>query len=162
MNGFIRGIVTGTVAAASKLLRLDVSGRSDETIEDREALQQYGLQSRPPDGAEAVLIRQGNHILIVASDDRRYRIALSKGEVSLSTDEGDVIHLKRNHEIDITAGTGGKVNVSAGSEVNVSAPTVRLGGLALATALGIVTGACSCAITGAPHPVTSQTVKATL
>lgn len=154
MTGFIRGIITGTVAAAHKLLRVDCSGRTDETIEDREVLQQYGFQSRPPAGAEAVLIRQGDHILIIASDDRTIRLSLEEGEVALVTSEGDKVHLQKNHVIDIEAGTGGTINITAGS--------VRLGGLALDTAVGIVTGACSCAITGAPHPVTSETAKATL
>jgi phage gp45-like len=115
--------------------------------------------------------------MVFASDDRSYRISLDEGEVALATDEGDVIHLKRDHKIEITAGNAlaageitinaegvmtGKVTVNAGGAVDVSAPTVRLGGLALDTALGIVTGACSCSITGAVHPVTSQTAKATL
>jgi phage gp45-like len=154
MMTLIRGIITKTTAAAGKLLRFDATGRTGETIADREVFQQYGLQSRPPEGSEALIVRQGNQIFIIASENREVRLSLAEGEVALSTDEGDVIHLKRQHKIEITAGPGG--------EVNIFATTVRLGGLSLDTAMGIVTGACSCSITGAPHAVTSQTAKATL
>lgn len=173
----IRAVITATTAAAGKLLRFDATGRAGESFTDREALQQYGFQSRPPDGTEAVLMRRGNMILMLGSDNREYRIAMEKGELVIGTNEGDLMHWKRNRKVEWSIGSvaaagqlditiagpmQGKVNITAGGEVNVSAPTVRLGGLALATAMGIVTGACSCAITGAPHAVTSQTAKATL
>jgi len=148
----IRSILQTVSGVLHKIARFTASGRPGEKISDRELFQHYGFASRPKTGAEGIVIREGNHLVMVADDDRRYRIALESGEVALYTDEGDKVHLKRSGTIEITAT----------AQVNVSAPVVRLGGLALETALGIVTGACSCSITGAVHPITSQTVKATL
>lgn len=82
---FIRGIISSTVAAAGKLLRIDCSGRYSETVSDREAIQQYGLQSRPPAGTECVLLRQGHVLIMVASDGREYRLELLDGEIVVGT-----------------------------------------------------------------------------
>jgi phage gp45-like len=177
MIRMIRGIFTSVTDTLGKVRRFSASGRSDETVEDREMFQHYGFASSPKSGAENVIFREGNLIISIADGDRRYRVALASGEVAIFTDEGDKIHLKRGRKIDILAGAAlqpgeitikaegpltGKILVQAGGQVDVAAPTVRLGGLALETALGIVTGACSCSITGAPHAVTSLTAKATL
>ena len=98
----IRGIVTSVVEGVIK--RFTASGRADETISNREYLQHYGYTSRPLPGAELIILREGNNIIAVASDDRRYRISLENGEVALYTDEGDKIHLKRGRIIEITGG----------------------------------------------------------
>jgi phage gp45-like len=149
----IRGILQSFSGAAHKIARFTASGLPGELIENREAMQHYGFASRPKSGAEGVVVHKGNHFLLIAEDDRRYRIALTEGEVALYTDEGDSIHLKR----------GNKIEINAIGEVTISAPKVTLGSSAqLLMASGVVTGMCSCAVTGAPHPVTSQTVKATL
>jgi len=113
----IRGIVTSVVEGVIK--RFTASGRADETISNREYLQHYGYTSRPLPGAELIILREGNNIIAVASDDRRYRISLENGEVALYTDEGDKIHLKRGRIIEITGGE--KVVVSTKvAEINAS------------------------------------------
>jgi phage gp45-like len=158
----------GTVASAGKLLRFSASGRSDETIEDREVLQPYGFQSRPPDGSEGLVLRQGNWLVLIAADGRETRVALEKGELAVVTDEGDKMLWKRNRKVEIAVGSilkPGQLTIEItgpGSQVDIHAATVRLGGMALESALGIVTGGCICAMTGAAHPVTSLTAKATL
>lgn len=82
---------------------------ADETHDDMERVQEYGLTSVPLPGAEGVVVFVGgnrDHGLIVATDDRRYRIkGLQGGEVAIYTDEGDTIILKRGRVIEITAGT---------------------------------------------------------
>lgn len=174
----IRAIIDTFTGVLHKIARFSATGRADEYINNREAMQHYGFASRPKNGAEGIVIQEGNHLVMIADDDRRYRIALEDGEVAIYTDQGDKVHLKRDHNIDIiAAGTPalpgninikadgtmvGKVTIEAGGEVDIIAPVVKLGGMALETALGVVTGACSCQITGAPHAVVSQTVKATL
>ncbi len=180
----IRGMIKSTTASAGKIMRASISGRTSETIDDREMLQQYGISSRPKTDAEVILLRDGNQYLIIASDDRRYRISLAEGEVALYTDEGDVIHLKRGKEIDIKSGSkiniesGGDVSIDANSDVNINAsanvdinatasvkvkaPSVKMGqGVIIDTAMGVVTQLCVCSITGAPHPQGSLSVKAT-
>lgn len=164
----IRAIINTFSGAAGKLARFTASGRPGETIHDREAMQHYGFQSRPKTGAEGVLISQGNHFILIADDDRRYRLEIEEGEVALYTDEGDKIHLMRGRKIEIEAGSEpvpGEITIKANGVGNVTviADSVKLGKSALLNvASGVVTQQCVCAITGAPHPVVSQTVKATL
>ena len=147
----IRGIIKSVKSKASRLMRIDASGRAGETIENREMIQQYGFASSPRNGSECVMDKQGNSILIIATDDRRYKMALNDGEVALYVDQDNYIKINPD----------GKIEVQANSVV-VNSGDVTLGGsVALATA-GIVTGECTCAYTGGPHPVKSTKVKAVL
>jgi len=68
----IRGIIQSVVEGVIK--RFTAAGRPDETIANREYFQHYGYTSRPLPGAEAIIIQEDNHIIMIASDDRRYRI----------------------------------------------------------------------------------------
>lgn len=87
-----------------------------------EVLQHYGFASRPLAGAEvAVMFVGGNrhHGLIVASDDKRYRLrGMANGEVALYTDQGDVVHLKR----------GGEIQVKAKTKVRIESPRLECTG----------------------------------
>jgi phage gp45-like len=112
----IRGIVNQVKEGLIKIF--SASGRTDETLEEREYFQHYGFTSRPLSGAEIIIINEGNHFIAIASDDRNYRIAIEDGEVALYTDEGDKIHLKRERKIEITSG----------AEVQVNSPIINLGG----------------------------------
>lgn len=151
MRQMIRGILDSITHAVGKVTRFDAKA-GDEEIQDRESMSHYGFDSVPKSGAECMIIREGNHFVMIASEDRRYRIGLESGEVVLHDDLGSKVHLKR----------GGIIEVESTLRVDVKAATVRLGGLSLDTALGIVTGACACSVTGAIHPVSSLTAKATL
>jgi len=117
--GLIRGIVTAVTEGMIKLF--SASGRSDETFEDREYIQHYGFSSRPLAGAELIIINEGNHYVAVASDDRRYRIAVEDGEVCLYTDEGDKIHLKRDKTIEIVSGN--KLTATVENDVEITSKT---------------------------------------
>ena len=74
-----------------------------------ERFQEYGFTSMPHPGAEGIAVFPGgnrDHGLIIAVDDRRYRLTgLKDGEVAIYTDEGDKIHLKRGNIIEIVAAT---------------------------------------------------------
>ena len=137
--GMIRGIVISVLEGMIK--RFSASGRSDETIEDREYFQHYGFTSRPKTGAELIIVNEGNHYVAVASDDRRYRVAVEDGEVCLYTDEGDRIHFKRNRTIEIVSGNRLKATVENDVEITsktalvtasvscqVNSPLINLGG----------------------------------
>ncbi|KAF0145125.1 MAG: mu-like prophage Flumu protein gp45 [Nitrospirae bacterium] len=112
----IRAIIQSVFEGVIK--RLTASGRSDEIIENREYFQHYGFTSRPLSGAEAILIQDGNHIVMLASDDRRYRLAIEDGEVALYTDEGDHILFKRGKEIYIKSGNKLKADIENDVEIN--------------------------------------------
>lgn len=132
----IRGIVKSVVEGVIK--RFSATGRVDEDIDNREYFQHYGYTSRPKPGAELIIIREGNQIVAIASDDRRYRIALEEGEVALYTDEGDKIHLKRGRIIEITGGekivASTKVaEITASTSTTVTSPVVTVNASTSAT-----------------------------
>lgn len=73
---------------------------ADEVQDDVERVQEYGFTSVPKPGAEAVIAFVGgnrDHGLIIAVDDRRYRLkGLASGEVALYDDLGQKVHLTRS------------------------------------------------------------------
>lgn len=163
------------VTDSDGIQKMQISALRGEVHDDVERMQNYGFTSVPKADAQALTVFVGGdreHGIVVACDDRRYRITgLKEGEVAIYTDEKDKIHFKRNHEIDIKTFSPGKITIDAGatgSEVKVVAgkvivdsPDVNLGP-ALLPGTGVVTNLCSCAAYGNPHPVFSSTVKATL
>lgn len=92
-----------------KLQALQVGLLDGETADDVERFQNYGFTSVPLPGAEGVCLFLGGdraHGVVIAMDDRRYRLkALQGGEVAIYTDEGDSIVLKRGNEIHVTTTT---------------------------------------------------------
>lgn len=109
----IRGIVSQVIEGMIK--RFTAAGRSNETIANREYFQHYGFTSRPLSGAEAIIINEGNHIIMIASDDRRYRLALEEGEAAIYDDLEQKVHLKR---------TG--VEISSPLKITAMAPEIIL------------------------------------
>lgn len=107
-----------------KIKKVSASGRDNETFDDREYFQHYGFTSRPLKDGELILIREGNHIVAIASDDRRYRLELEAGEVALYTDEGDKIHFKRGKEIEITCGN--KLTATVENDVEITTKRAKL------------------------------------
>jgi phage baseplate assembly protein V len=173
----IRGIVKSVVQGV--IQRISASVWGDGSIDDRELFQHYGYTSRPKPGAEVIFIRQGNHFIAIASDDRRYRISLEEGEVALYTDEGDKIHLKRDRTIEIIGGekiiastkvaeitattsctvTSPEVTVVASTKVTLDTPMTEMTGDVKITGALDVTGAAvfadTVAATGALSSATS-------
>lgn len=105
-----------------------------ETQDDAERIQEYGFTSVPLPGAEGVMVFVGgqrDHGLIIATDDRRYRVkGLAGGEVALYTDEdldgGHRIHLKRGKVIELLSGpdasilqTPAKTTVTNATEIDL-------------------------------------------
>lgn len=86
-----------------KLIGVQMQGLAGETV-DGEQFQNYGFSSAPLPGAEYIVIPVGGdskHSVVVASEDGRYRLQLQDGEVSLYTDEGDYVHMKRGRMIEV-------------------------------------------------------------
>ncbi len=119
----IRSILSSVTEGAIK--RFAGAGRTGETFTDRECFQHYGFTSRALAGAEGILLKQGNQIMLIASDDRRYRIAVENGEVALYTDEGDYVHLKRGNLVEVKTET---FRVKAGTKVTLDTPLVETTG----------------------------------
>lgn len=108
-------------ARTGKIQRIDVTGRGEDYT-DKELFQHYGFASRPLKDAEGIMLFIGgvDNAVVIATEDRRYRVALESGEIALYSDEGDSIHLKRGKQMEIKS--GGKVTIQA-PEVTVNAAT---------------------------------------
>ncbi|WP_339524262.1 phage baseplate assembly protein domain-containing protein [Pseudomonas sp. EL_65y_Pfl2_R96] len=110
-----------------KLIGVEVEGLSGESV-SAELFQHYGFSSAPQPGAEYLVIPVGGnskHAIVAASEDGRYRIALQDGEVSIYTDEGDYVHLKRGRVVEIVTDT---LVVKAGVKVRFETPLVEMSG----------------------------------
>lgn len=130
-----RGIIK-LVNDSNGIQKLQLSLMANETRSNIERFQEYGFTSVPKAGAEAAVIFMGgnrDHGIIVAVDDRRYRLkSLSSGEVALYTDEGDKIVMKRGNKIEVTTQTF-EVNttdyiVNASSKATFNTPELRVSG----------------------------------
>ncbi len=85
------------------LIGVEMQGLAGESVSG-ELAQHYGFGSAPLPGAEYVVIPIGgssSHCVVIASEDGRYRLQLKDGEVSLYTDEGDYVHMKRGRVIEV-------------------------------------------------------------
>lgn len=133
----VRGLLKTCVEGVIK--RFAAAGLID--VADREYFQHYGYTSRPKDGAEIIFMAEGNVVIAIASDDRRYRLALQDGEVALYDDQGQKIHLKRNKEIEISgcdkliatcavsaAVTAPEVTIVASTKVTLTTPLLAVSG----------------------------------
>ncbi|MBI1407290.1 MAG: phage baseplate assembly protein V [Caulobacter sp.] len=103
-----------------QLLQLEVL--ADEVLDDVERHQDYGFNSHPLDGASAVILALSGirgRSLAVAVGDRRYRLQLEPGEVAISDDLGQKVHLTRDG---IVVQTTGKITLQADEEVILQTP----------------------------------------
>ena len=125
MRGKIGGMIGRAILAAindaGAIQTAQAQLMADEVQDDVERVQQYGFTSVPLPGAEAVIAFVGgnrDHGLIIAVDDRRYRLkGLVGGEVALYDDQGQKVHLTR----------GGIVVDGAGKDVTIlNAPVVHV------------------------------------
>jgi phage gp45-like len=123
----IRAIVISVIEGVIKIFT--ATGRKDavgglEQFDQREYLQHYGFTSRPKAGAELIIVREGNHLVAIASDDRRYRLHIAEGEAALYDDQGQVVVLKRGKEI-LVDGCDTLV-ANAAVSMTLTSPTITL------------------------------------
>lgn len=135
--------VIAAVNATNQTQLLQLNLLADETSGQLEQFQEYGFASVPFAGAEAaVMFVMGDrsHGIVVATQDRRYRLAtMQGGEVALYDDQGQYVWLKREGidlrtpfnltgevEGDLTLTVSGSATISAQSAV-VEAESLDLG-----------------------------------
>jgi phage baseplate assembly protein V len=109
------------------LIGVEMEGLSGESVSG-ELFQHYGFSSAPLPGAEYLVVPVGGnskHAVVVASEDGRYRLTLQDGEVSLYTDEGDYIHMKRGRLIEVETDT---LVIKAKTKVSFETPLVEMTG----------------------------------
>ena len=121
-------LARGTVVLANagkKMQSLQIRLTAGELKDGVEHFEPYGVTSNPHPGAEVLTAFLGgdrSHAVVVVASDRRYRISeVAPGEVVIYTDEGDKIHFKRGHVIDIETQT---LNIKAGTSVNFDTPLI--------------------------------------
>lgn len=104
-NTLARGVLR-MAGDGTKMQTGQIEMLEGEMLDGAERPQPYGFSSHPHPGAEVIvgfLSADRSHGVILQCDDRRYRVKSSKpGEVSLYTDEGDRIDLKRDNTIEVT------------------------------------------------------------
>ena len=115
--------ILSAISDSGKIQTAQVQLLADEVQDDVERIQEYGFTSVPLPGAEGVVVFVGgnrDHGLLIATDDRRYRlVGLEAGEVALYDDLGQKVHLTRS----------GIVIDGGGLPVTVqNAPTVTITG----------------------------------
>ena len=123
----VRQAFRGTAARNTHgtLIGVEMEGLAGESVSG-EQMQYYGFTSAPLPGAEFIALPIGGnskHVVVIASEDGRYRVMLKDGEVALYTDEGDYIHMKRGRLIEIETDT---LLVKAKTKVRFETPLVEM------------------------------------
>ncbi|MBI5550753.1 MAG: phage baseplate assembly protein [Desulfobacterales bacterium] len=154
MMQMIRGKLQAVTEGVIK--RFSALGRVAERFVNREYFQHYGFTSRPLAGAEMIVLKQGNVVIAIASDDRRYRLAIVDGEAALHDDQGQAVHLKRDKKVHVygtdeaivdaavsATVTAPQVTVVASTQVTMTTPLVAISGNLTVGGTAVVTGALS-------------------
>lgn len=93
-----------------------------------ELMQHYGYTSGPPAGGDFIALPIGGnskHVVVIATEDARYRLKVEDGEVAIYSDEGDHVHLKRGRVIEVETET---LLVKASKKVRFETPTIETTG----------------------------------
>ena len=93
-----RGVVK-LVDDAPGIQTVQVTGLAGEVLDGVERVQQYGVTSHPHPDADCIILDVGAnraHPIVIAADDRRYRLHLAQGEVAIYDDLGQQVHLARS------------------------------------------------------------------
>lgn len=114
-------VVLTRIDESRKLRTAQFKGRRGSTTQAAEVFGHYGFSSRPKADAEGIAIACGgvnDHLVLIATADRRVKITLAEGEVALHDDLGQKVHLTR---AGIVIDTPGNVTVNAGGSATVHA-----------------------------------------
>ena len=117
----------GTRNTHGPSIGVQMQGLAGETVVG-ELAQHYGYTSAPLAGAEFIALPIGGnskHVVVIATEDARYRLAIKDGEVALYTDEGDHVHLKRGRVIEVVTDT---LLVKASKKVRFETPMIEATG----------------------------------
>lgn len=124
----VRALVT-SVNEEVKRQTLQVKVRADESADDIERFQNYGVSSNPPLNSEAILAALGGNLsqlVAIAVENKDYRPKGEMGDVFLYHMDGHRIQLGANGSINITAN---RVNLTATDEFNIVSPAIHFKGV---------------------------------
>ncbi|HHW4665525.1 TPA: phage baseplate assembly protein V [Yersinia enterocolitica] len=108
---------------------LQLQSLADETNDDVERFQNYGLTSVPPTGSEAIVIavggRRSGQVAIAVEDKNSRPKGLDPNDVCLYHKEGHTILLKKGGLIEIR---GKKVNLIAEEQCDINSKLINVTG----------------------------------
>ncbi|RLM27514.1 phage baseplate protein [Brenneria alni] len=108
---------------------LQVQSLADETNDNVERFQNYGMSSVPPAGSEAVVVAIGGRrsgLVAIAVEDKTCRPkGLDPGDVCVYHGEGHTITLKQDGVIEIR---GKKVNLIGAESCDIVSPLINVTG----------------------------------
>lgn len=117
----------GTRNTHGPSIGVQMQGLAGETVVG-ELAQHYGYTSAPLAGAEFIALPIGGnskHVVVIATEDARYRLKVMDGEVAIYSDEGDRVHLKRGRVIEVVTDT---LLVKATTKVRFETPMIETTG----------------------------------
>lgn len=127
--GAVRQAFRGTlnlVKSADNIQKAQVSGLADETLQDVELMQQFGLTSVPPAGTQVVVLPMGGettHSIVIATENGSVRVKnLKSGETAVYDESGSTIILKQGRLIEIDCDI---LKITASTKVEISSPLVE-------------------------------------
>ncbi|HHF5623880.1 TPA: phage baseplate assembly protein V [Haemophilus influenzae] len=114
------------VKSADNIQKVQVSGLADETLQDVELMQQFGLTSVPPAGTQVVVLPMGGettHSIVIATENGSFRVKnLKSGETAVYDESGSTIILKQGRLIEIDCDI---LKITATTKVEISSPVVE-------------------------------------
>ena len=114
------------VNSADNIQKVQVSGLADETLQDVELMQQFGLTSVPPAGTQVVVLPMGGettHSIVIATENGSFRVKnLKSGETAVYDESGSTIILKQGRLIEIDCDI---LKITATTKVEISSPVVE-------------------------------------
>lgn len=130
-----RGRIT-FVDDAGSVQRVQVQLGSEETKDGIPRLCEYGFQSRPPAGSDAVVLflaGERTNAVVIACGSQQYRMrSLADGEVAISDDKGQFVYLSaagirvQGNDKPIQVDTTSSVTVNASSAHLVCSGNVQI------------------------------------
>lgn len=122
-----RGALEGT-ADDSDIQTMQVALLADETADDVERIQTYGLSTNPPNGGDALVAFVGgnrDHGVVLAVNDRGSRPkGLKSGEVVLYNDQS--VKLSLTADGDLAIETKRHVEIEATEDITIKAKTMAI------------------------------------
>ncbi|MBS7204215.1 MAG: phage baseplate assembly protein V [Haemophilus parainfluenzae] len=114
------------VKSADNIQKVQASGLADETLQDVELMQQFGLTSVPPAGTQVVVLPMGGettHSIVIATENGSFRVKnLKSGETAVYDESGSTIILKQGRLIEIDCDI---LKITATTKVEISSPIVE-------------------------------------
>ena len=114
------------VKSADNIQKVQASGLADETLQDVELMQQFGLTSVPPAGTQVVVLPMGGettHSIVIATENGSFRVKnLKSGETAVYDESGSTIILKQGRLIEIDCDI---LKITATTKFEISSPIVE-------------------------------------